>query len=261
VQDAANGAETGPLFSFELMIVHGATRVSVASSISLRASVYSSYLVTLTSSIGDIFHCLSGSSRRSSKRSFCRPCDTVNHILNRWIPLLTSDCSKSGTWRRNRACSWGVQKPITFSTPARLYQDRSNIVISPADGRCGDVALEVPLGHFGIVGLRQRDVVATARVQVLAEALDRSTLARRVAPLEHDHHALIADSLDVPLRLEQFDLEQFEVALVVLLADRFVVGQVFCISSIVSTGDGDDCFLLMSSRFVARTRTRTRDSR
>ena len=29
-----------------------------------------------------------------------------------------------------------MQKPITFSTPARLYQDRSNSTISPALGRC-----------------------------------------------------------------------------------------------------------------------------
>ena len=29
-----------------------------------------------------------------------------------------------------------VQNPITCSTPARLYQDRSNSVISPAAGRC-----------------------------------------------------------------------------------------------------------------------------
>jgi hypothetical protein len=31
--------------------------------------------------------------------------------------------------------SSGREKPITRSTPARLYQDRSNIVISPAAGR------------------------------------------------------------------------------------------------------------------------------
>ena len=30
----------------------------------------------------------------------------------------------------------GVQKPMTRSTPARLYQERSNITISPAVGRC-----------------------------------------------------------------------------------------------------------------------------
>ena len=36
----------------------------------------------------------------------------------------------------NSAYSSGVQNPITRSTPALLYQDRSNITISPAPGRC-----------------------------------------------------------------------------------------------------------------------------
>src|SRR5690349_13742464 len=35
-----------------------------------------------------------------------------------------------------RRYSASVQKPITRSTPARLYQDRSNSTISPAVGRC-----------------------------------------------------------------------------------------------------------------------------
>ena len=43
----------------------------------------------------------------------------------------------SGTSARNRSYSSGWQKPITCSTPARLYQDRSNITISPGSGRWG----------------------------------------------------------------------------------------------------------------------------
>ena len=88
-----------------------------------------------------------------------------------------------------------------------------------------NVALEVPLGHFGIVGFRQRDMVTTARIQMLAEALDRSTLARRITTFKQDHHAL-SNSLDVTLRLEQFDLEQFQILLIVFRADRFVVGKI-----------------------------------
>ena len=43
---------------------------------------------------------------------------------------------KGGTiWRNFCACS-SVQKPITRSTPARLYQLRSMITTSPAAGRC-----------------------------------------------------------------------------------------------------------------------------
>ncbi|MNW54147.1 hypothetical protein D3C74_317360 [compost metagenome] len=43
--------------------------------------------------------------------------------------------SKTGVWRMKRWYSWGVQKPMTFSTPALLYQERSNSTISPAAGR------------------------------------------------------------------------------------------------------------------------------
>ena len=52
------------------------------------------------------------------------------------MPLRISIRSNSGAWRMNSSYSAGVQKPITRSTPARLYQDRSNITISPAAGRC-----------------------------------------------------------------------------------------------------------------------------
>ena len=43
--------------------------------------------------------------------------------------------SNSGQERRNSWYSASVQKPITRSTPARLYQVRSNRTISPAAGR------------------------------------------------------------------------------------------------------------------------------
>ena len=51
------------------------------------------------------------------------------------MPLATSERSNPGAWRMNSMYSRGVQKPITRSTPARLYQERSNITISPAVGR------------------------------------------------------------------------------------------------------------------------------
>ena len=52
------------------------------------------------------------------------------------MPERTSIRSNSGQERRNSAYSSSVQKPITRSTPARLYQERSNRTISPAAGRC-----------------------------------------------------------------------------------------------------------------------------
>ena len=51
------------------------------------------------------------------------------------IPERTSMRSNSGQARRNSSYSSSVQKPITRSTPARLYQLRSNRTISPAAGR------------------------------------------------------------------------------------------------------------------------------
>ncbi|SHX13930.1 Uncharacterised protein [Mycobacteroides abscessus subsp. abscessus] len=67
----------------------------------------------------------------------CSAADTENHSLVRLIPSLTSICSKSGAWWINSECCSSLQNPITRSTPARLYQDRSKNTISPAAGRCG----------------------------------------------------------------------------------------------------------------------------
>ncbi len=56
--------------------------------------------------------------------------------LQRYVPHLPAGGEMvmfDRSWY-NRA---GVQKPITRSTPARLYQDRSNITISRPAGRCG----------------------------------------------------------------------------------------------------------------------------
>ena len=44
--------------------------------------------------------------------------------------------SNSGQERMNSWYSSCVQKPMTRSTPARLYQERSNMTSSPAAGRC-----------------------------------------------------------------------------------------------------------------------------
>ena len=105
------------------------------------------------------------------------------------IPSSTSRRSKIGHWCRKRRYSSGVQKPMTCSTPARLYQLRSNSTISPAAGRCGDVALEVPLAALALGRRGQRGDARDARVQVLGDPLDRAALAGGVAALEHDHDA------------------------------------------------------------------------
>jgi LSD1 subclass zinc finger protein len=97
--------------------------------------VQSSHLSSDARSIGESFHCRTGSTWRIAKRVRCSFCDTENHSLTRWIPLRTSIRSSSGADRRNSMYWRGSAKPITRSTPARLYQLRSNITISPAAGR------------------------------------------------------------------------------------------------------------------------------
>ena len=99
------------------------------------ASVYSSHLSSDARSIGLSFHRFTGSSCRFTNRRSCSDLDTENQNLTRKMPSLASIRSNSGASRRNSMHSSGRQNPITRSTPARLYQDRSNITISPAAGR------------------------------------------------------------------------------------------------------------------------------
>ena len=53
------------------------------------------------------------------------------------MPLSVSAFSKNGMMVRNLKQSSSVQKPITRSTPALLYQLRSKMTTSPAAGKCG----------------------------------------------------------------------------------------------------------------------------
>ena len=115
----------------------------------------------------------------------CSDWVTENQNLVRWMPLSTSIRSNSGAWRMNCSYSSSVAKPITRSTPARLYQERSNSTISPG----GRQVLRRSAGSTtgparGRVGLVKRDDPRVARVQVLHEALDRAALAGGVAALE-----------------------------------------------------------------------------
>lgn len=86
-------------------------------------------------SIGENFHCRTGSTNRMANRVRCSAGDTENQNLVRMMPLSTSIRSNDGACFMNSAYCSGVQNPITFSTPARLYHERSNSTISPPDGR------------------------------------------------------------------------------------------------------------------------------
>ena len=78
----------------------------------------------------------------------------------------------------------GEQKPITRSTPARLYQERSNSAISPGGGQVLHVTLEIPLAALGVGGAFKGHHAGAAGVEVFHEALDGAALAGRVAAFE-----------------------------------------------------------------------------
>ena len=88
--------------------------------------------------MSESFHILRGSPMRLSSRRVCSSGLTSSQYLRRRMPgfdhrLLERRAPAS----RKRAVCSGVQKPITFSTPARLYQLRSKMTTSPAAGKCG----------------------------------------------------------------------------------------------------------------------------
>jgi polyphosphate kinase 2 len=70
------------------------------------------------------------------KRRSCSSSLTDNQYLTRTMPERSSMRSNCGHVRMNSSYSSCVQKPMTCSTPARLYQLRSKITISPAAGKC-----------------------------------------------------------------------------------------------------------------------------
>ena len=105
---------------------------------------------------------------------------------------------------------------MTRSTPARLYQLRSKITISPAAGRCWDISLDIHLRLLALGRRRQRDDTKHPRADTFGDRLDHAALAGAVAPLEHDadlqafvHHPL--------LELDQLDMQLGQLAQVVLL--------------------------------------------
>ena len=73
---------------------------------------------------------------RIRNRRCCSSSVIENQYLTSTMPERTSIFSNSGTERKNSSYSSSVQKPITRSTPARLYQLRSKSTISPPAGRC-----------------------------------------------------------------------------------------------------------------------------
>ena len=121
--------------SLDLMVIHGAWSVSVRRNISSLASVYWSHLSRDSRSMGESFQRRTGSSWRIANRVFCSSLVTENQNLVTPIPESTSIFSNIGAWSMNVSYCESVQNPITRSTPARLYHDRSNRTSSPRVGR------------------------------------------------------------------------------------------------------------------------------
>ena len=81
------------------------------------------------------FHRFPGLLIRSVNRRSCSSSLRDSQYLITMMPDRTRARSNCGQVRKNSVYSSSVQKPITFSTPARLYQLRSKRTISPAAGR------------------------------------------------------------------------------------------------------------------------------
>ena len=67
----------------------------------------------------------------------CSSSEIENQYFNTIIPDRTNIRSNSGTSLKNSSTCCSLANPITLSTPARLYHERSNKTISPPAGRWG----------------------------------------------------------------------------------------------------------------------------
>ena len=109
---------------------------------------YSTHFSRDSISIGLIFHCLVGSLILSWNLLSCSSSLTENQYLISMIPDRISILSNSGHDLRNSSYSSFVQKPITFSTPARLYQLLSNNTISPSGWQMFCISLKNTIVFF-----------------------------------------------------------------------------------------------------------------
>ena len=108
---------------------------------------------------------------------------------------------------------------MTFSTPERLYQERSNSTISPAGRQMRHIALEIPLCHFPVAGFLQGHHPANPRVQALGDALDHAAFSCGVAAFEN-HGDFRTGVLDPVLQLDQFRLQPDQGLEIVTAVDR-----------------------------------------
>ena len=126
-------------------------------------------------------------------------------VLQKDDALADQKALKDGQSLRNSLCSSSIQKPITYSTPARLYQLLSEDDDFTSGGQLLNVALGrelrlLPLGWCG-----EGDHAKDARADALQDALDHPAFAGSVPSFENDYNAGVG-RLDPVLELDQLNL-------------------------------------------------------
>ena len=96
--------------------------------------------------------------------------------------------STSGVICRNLCTCWSVQKPITRSTPARLYQLRSKITTSPAAGKCAYVTLEIHLAFLALRGRGQCHHAKYTRTHAVGDRLDGPAFPGAISSFKNHAH-------------------------------------------------------------------------
>ena len=115
--------------------------------------------------------------------------------------------SNSGASRMNSQYSSSVVKPITRSTPARLYQERSNMTISPAAGRCGTYRWKYHWDRSRSVGLTSATTVAPRGLRCSVKRLIVPPLPAASRPSNTSHDPL-PGGLHPVLQLDELDLQR-----------------------------------------------------
>ena len=144
--------------------------------------------------------------------------ETENQYFLSMMPSSISICSNRGASRRKAACSSSEQNPMTFSTPPRLYHERSKSTISPAVGRCVTYRWKYHCPRSRSVGAGS----ATARTDL---GLRYSVIRLMTPPFPslittfEDDCDPSAGLLDPCLELEELDLQAIEFGFVGLLLD------------------------------------------
>ena len=123
---------------FESTIDHGQSSVLVYWNMISFALVKSFHLSRcwMSRDPPTVFHLSRGFRILSFVLLICSSSDTDIQYFMSIIPDCISNFSKTGQDLKNCMYSFSVQNPSTLSTPARLYQDRSNRTISPDVGKC-----------------------------------------------------------------------------------------------------------------------------